>query len=194
MRIFFCLELDEEIQAGLARIIGRLQRRITSRVTWVPEENLHVTLNFLGEVDQTNLPRLQSAAEQLLAELSPFTWQLDRLGCFPRPERPRVIWAGAQREPQEIQVLHADLETQLQLLGYPPERGRFTTHVTLGRVKERGPGQAQIAPELERVPAFAYRVNSCGLTLMESRLTPAGAVYRPCFRLAFPNSAQDHGL
>ena len=42
MRAFFCLELDEEIQAGLARIIGRLQRRITSRVTWVPEENLHV--------------------------------------------------------------------------------------------------------------------------------------------------------
>jgi len=188
MRAFFCLELDEEIQAGLARIIARLRRRITSRVTWVPEENLHLTLKFLGEVDAKSLSRLQSAAELLLAKLSPFSWQLDRLGCFPRPERPRVIWAGAQSEPQEIQMLHANLETQLQPLGYPPERGRFTAHVTLGRVKERGPGLAQIAPELERVPAFAYRINTCGLTLMESQLTPAGAIYRARFRLAFPNS------
>jgi len=189
MRAFFCLELDEEIQAGLTRIIARLRRRISSRVSWVPEENLHVTLNFLGDVDPAILPRLRSTTEPLLAKLSPFSWQLDRLGCFPRPERPRVIWAGAQREPPEIQALHADLAAQLQLLGYPPERGSFTTHVTLGRVKERGPGQAQITPELERVPSFAYRVNTCGLTLMESQLTPASAIYRPRFRLPFPEAA-----
>jgi 2'-5' RNA ligase len=185
MRAFFCIELDEAVQTELAGIISRLQRQIVARVTWVPRENLHITLRFLGEIDPVRLPQLQEAATSAIEGFRPFAWQLDHLGAFPHPERPRVLWAGCAKEPQPMQALHAALEAQLHALKFPSERETFTTHVTLGRVRDEGSRARAIAQALASLPAFAQHVETAGMTLMESQLTPTGAIYRRCFQQAF---------
>lgn len=185
MRAFFCIELDEAYQKELERIVSRLRHQVTTRVSWVRRENLHVTLKFLGEIDPASLPQLQHAAAEAIRSIVPFDWQLNRLGAFPQLERPRVIWAGCREEPQPLHALYAALEMQLQALGYSPERGTFTAHVTLGRVKEGGPRSREIALALENVPSFAYQIRTESLTLMESQLTPTGAIYRSRFQLPF---------
>lgn len=189
MRAFFCIELDGAIQAELARIIQRLQRKVAARIAWVRRENLHVTLKFLGEIDPASLPSLQSAASRALVGLVPCDWQLDRLGAFPQLHRARVIWAGCREEPQPLQALHSALEAELERLGFERERGPFTAHVTLGRVKEGGPRALEIARALEGFAPFAHPLRTTGLTLMESQLTPSGAIYQPAFRLAFHSSS-----
>jgi 2'-5' RNA ligase len=185
MRAFFCIEVDEATQKELERIISRLRHQVTTRVSWVRRENLHVTLKFLGEIDPVSLPQLQHAAAEAMRSIAPFDWQLNRLGAFPQMERPRVIWVGCREEPQPLHALYVVLETLLQALGHPPERGAFTAHVTLGRVKEGGPRATEIARALENIPSFAYPLRTETLTLMESQLTPTGAIYRPRFQLPF---------
>jgi 2'-5' RNA ligase len=151
-------------------------------VSWVKRENLHVTVKFLGEIAEEQLEELKLVAQAAWAGMGgkPFSLGLDRLGAFPSPARPRVIWAGSSAPPQEIIKLYEQLERELEPLGFPPEGKPYTPHVTLGRVKG-GAGAGGLAGV--RLPPFHFIAEARGLTLMESQLDPAGAIYRPLFRL-----------
>ncbi len=198
LRLFFCVELEEGLKARLDRITQRL-KRLPVRASWVRAENLHVTLKFLGEVDEALVPRLRAAAEAALssAEIDgELVWRLDRLGAFPDAERPRVVWVGSTREPETLRRLVRALERALEPLGFMPEpEGRFVTHVTLGRVKDRppSPGLRALSRALKEAEAegFAHEARVRALTLMRSELTPQGAIYTPVFRLPFPKREQE---
>lgn len=182
MRAFFCIELAEGVKGGLDGLIQELKRDKlwrAARVSWVKRENLHVTLRFLGEVSPEQVEELHLAAEAAWEGCEPFPLELDLLGAFPRPERPRVIWAGCSAPPREIRELYARLERELQSLSFPPEGKPYTPHVTLGRVKD----EVRTAGSLGRVEPFRFVTEASGLTLMESRLDPAGAIYTPIFQL-----------
>ncbi|MGQ9478296.1 MAG: RNA 2',3'-cyclic phosphodiesterase [Candidatus Bipolaricaulia bacterium] len=186
MRAFFCIELDEPIKDGLNGLIQTLKREPTlkaAKVSWVKRENLHVTLKFLGEIAPEQIEELKLAAEVAWADGGgkPFSLGLDLLGAFPNPQRPRVIWVGSSAPPREIIRLYERLEKELHPLGFPPEGKPYTPHVTLGRVKggtRMGSGLAQV-----KLAPFRFIAEARGLTLMESQLDPAGAIYRPLFRL-----------
>lgn len=189
IRAFFCVELEEELKAQLDAITQKL-KRVPVKASWVRAENLHITLKFLGDVDEGLIPQLEEAAREALAQ-SPVNgevrWTLDRLGAFPTPERPRVVWVGSSQEPRELAELAARLEEALEPLGFSPEGHAFVAHITLGRVKERPPNAnvAELARALRDYPAFDLEARVTGLTLMRSDLTPQGAVYTPVFRLPF---------
>ena len=186
MRTFFCLELEERAKEGLARVAEELRRRSPARVTWVSRENLHITLRFLGEINPELIPELRAAAELAVDGLGRFKVRLDRLGAFPEPSRARVIWAGSTAPPQELLRLYHALEEQLEALSFPPEGKPYTPHVTLGRVKERDRAKvAALAGELGKIASFSFETEAQGLTLMESTLTPSGAIYKPVFRVEF---------
>jgi len=183
MRAFFCIELEDEIKEGLDGITQSLRRRNDLRVSWVRRENLHITLKFLGEIAPEQVEELQLAAEVASEGIGPFELELDLLGAFPHPERPRVIWAGSSSPPEELLRLHERLERELAPLGFPPEGKPYTPHVTLGRVKERNRAKVErLGGELERVEPFHFVAEASSLTLMESRLTPSGAIYTPIFK------------
>lgn len=185
MRAFFCIELEDGVKEGLDGVIQSLKRdegwRAT-RVGWVRRENLHITLKFLGEVAPELVEDLRLAAEVVSEGIEPFKLELDRLGAFPSPERPRVIWAGSSAPPEEILQLYERLEGELHSLGFPREGRPYTPHVTLGRVKGRGRVTIGWLGEAE---PFHFTAEATGITLMESRLTPGGALYRPAFRVEF---------
>lgn len=189
IRAFFCVELEEELKAQLDAITQKL-KRVPVKASWVRAENLHVTLKFLGDVDEGLIPRLEEASREALASRPPdgvVEWTLDRLGAFPTPERPRVVWVGSSQEPRELAELAARLEKALEPLGFAPEGRGFVAHITLGRIKERAPSSnvSALARTLQNYPEFHLEARVTGLTLMKSDLTPQGAIYTPVFRLPF---------
>jgi 2'-5' RNA ligase len=188
MRAFFCLELEPKLKEELDRITQKLRRGAPVKASWVRRENLHVTLKFLGEIEEELVPRLEAAAQEALSRseiTGPVEWELDRLGAFPSVERPRVIWVGPAREPEPLGQLALRLQEALQPLGFEPERDRFVTHITLGRIKERGPSVEPLTRALRSFQPFHHPARADGLTLMESLLTPQGATYTPVFRVPF---------
>ncbi len=178
MRLFYCLELPAEVRGSLYRLVEPL-RRTEARVAWVRSENFHVTLKFLGEVEPTVVDDLKALGAELARKIAPFELCFDKIGAFPNWTRPRVLWVGALSPPEAVLRWQRDLETALQKLGYPAE-GRFTPHVTLGRIKD-GPAAAltRLTESAQKIKPFAFYTLVSSLTLMESRLTPQGAIYTP---------------
>ncbi|MFB6286854.1 MAG: RNA 2',3'-cyclic phosphodiesterase [Candidatus Bipolaricaulia bacterium] len=187
MRAFFCLDLDDETKGQLNEQIHPL-KRLPVNVKWVPPENMHITMVFLGDVDHELVPDLEATAQQALEETGldgPIDVTLDRLGAFPNVHKPRVVWAGCTNDPQPVKRLARSLESALEPLGFEPEDRPFTTHVTLGRVKERGrtQGTRELTEAIENHEPFRYDLQISQLTLMQSQLGPQGPEYRPVLQI-----------
>lgn len=185
MRAFFCIELDEALKARLDAITQALRRRTFARVSWVRAENLHITLRFLGEISAASVGDLKKVAEVAVEGLAPFEVKLDKLGAFPDLRRPRVLWVGSTEISEGALKLHAALEKNLSLLGFEPEEKNYKPHVTLGRIKEIKKSEMEdLAQRLEQI-TFSYVARAQSITLMESKLTPAGSIYMPVFQAKF---------
>lgn len=187
MRAFFCLDLDEGTKAQLKQQMGPL-KRLPVDVKWVPPENMHITMVFLGEVSDGLVPDLEVAARQALEETGiegPIEVTLDRLGAFPHVHKPRVVWAGCTNDPESVKHLAKALEGALEPLGFDPEDRPFTTHVTLGRVKERGRsrGLQDLTETIETHEPFRCDVRIGRLTLMRSQLGSQGPTYDPVLEI-----------
>jgi 2'-5' RNA ligase len=178
VRTFVAVLLSDEVRAALAGAIGHLRSR-AREVAWVAPENLHVTLKFLGAVDEERLPAVGQALAAVAAAARGFELVIAGLGAFPTPTRPRVLWAGIDAGADALASLARAVEGALAGLGFPREERPFVGHVTLGRVREprRDPGLARaLAAAADR--AFG-RTAVDRLTLMRSDLGPRGARYTP---------------
>lgn len=184
MRAFFCVELEESLKQSLQQLTRPL-RQTTADVSWVKSENFHITLKFLGEIDSSLLTRLREVSEEVVTLVPPFTCTFDRTGAFPDERKPKVLWVGCSQIPQELVLLHAALDTQLEKLGFERER-HFKAHITVGRVKEENKNRLEGLNKIFRKTTnFQFVSTATDLTLMESQLTPEGSIYKPVFRLPF---------
>jgi 2'-5' RNA ligase len=165
--------LPDDVRAALTRAIDRL-RALAPDVAWIAETNLHVTLKFLGHVDEGRLGAVEGALAGVAARHAPFDLAVRGLGAFPTSSRPRVLWAGLT-PPTALAALATDVDTALVGLGVPPETRPFAGHVTLGRVREAR-RRPELADALAR-PAEFGRVRVAGISLMRSDLHPRGARY-----------------
>jgi 2'-5' RNA ligase len=147
-------------------------------VNWVGEENLHVTLLFLGEVSDRDLPDLCRAVAEVSAGQDAFALTLAGVGCFPNPRRPRVVWAGLTDGQAELVALHDALEPPLLALGcYRREERQYTPHLTLGRVRGEA-GTDRLAAALARQAKWHGGTTEVREVLvMSSQLLPEGPVY-----------------
>ena len=175
VRSFLAVLLPEAVRAGLYEATADLRRR-APRVAWVRAENLHVTLRFLGALDEGALARVGAALATATAETAPFRLTLHGLGGFPTAQAARVVWAGVTAGAEALDGLHARLEAALAREGFPPEGRSFHPHVTLGRARE-----PRSAPALggdltaRRAPFGEVLVDAAHL--MRSDLGPGGARY-----------------
>ncbi len=157
------------------------------RAGWVRAENYHVTLRFLGEIDPLLTVELERISRRVARSLGPFALTLDRLGGFPSADRARVLWIGGEAPPV-FHGLASSLHHELQKLGFPPERKPTVAHVTLARIKGRPDAELPRALR-ESDPAPGLEVLVDRIALMESVLTPAGAIYSPLFTTRFQGGA-----
>jgi 2'-5' RNA ligase len=148
-------------------------------VRWVAPEGIHLTLRFLGEVDEARLDELGAALEQAVAGREAPRLAPGSLGAFPSLRRPRVIWIGLEEDGRRLEPLHVAVEGAARLLGWPAETRAFRPHLTLGRVRDPRRG---VPPELvqalaaERVATWPSSPQRC-VALMRSHLSPHGARY-----------------
>ncbi len=136
------------------RLVG-LQQRLAAGgadAKWVEPDNLHVTLLFLGEVDNRDVPAICSAVAEVCTDFAPFALTVEGVGAFPSMRRPRTLVATLTEGKDELTALHAALEPPLMALGcYRREARPYAPHLTLGRVR----GHADPAPLQAALARFA---------------------------------------
>ena len=183
MRTFVAIELDEDCRRRLARAQEAL-RRGCGGVRWVRPEGLHLTLKFIGELPEIDIPSAVSAISSAASQSSPFRMALQGISGFPPKGSPRVIFAGV-KEPSGVLVeLAKAVDGGLcEALGTAREKRPFKSHVTLGRVKN--PRDCLPVSELSGlvVDADFGTVAVEDVVLMKSDLTPTGAIYTPMERI-----------
>lgn len=134
-RTFLAIELPDDARTALARERDRLAREFPS-IRWVDLASLHLTLAFLGELDDEGVRAAEAAALEAATSTHPFSLALAGLGTFGSPRAPRVVWAGIVGV-ASVQRLHAALADALAQRGFPREEGPFAPHLTLARIKDR---------------------------------------------------------
>lgn len=177
MRLFFAIELDDHVLDLLDEATDTL-RAEAPELAWVAREKRHLTLKFLGDVDESDVPRLIAAADGTAARHRQLEMTVREVGAFPNFRRARVVWIGVEQEPR-LELLHHDLEQLCEREGFEVEGRPFRPHITLARV--RAPLPVERMRTLARV-ARSVRVRATmpveHITLFESTLASSGAHYR----------------
>lgn len=170
IRLFVALALPAELKAQLALLAGGIPG-----AKWVPPENYHLTLRFIGEVESW---RAQEVDDALAGISAPgFELSLRGLGTFEKGGRIGALWVGAEKS-EALAFLQAKVETALQRAGFEPERRRFAPHVTLARTDRAAPEKLIAfvqAHNLFRAPPVAVE----HFTLFSSHLGKEQALYVP---------------
>lgn len=182
MRAFLCITLGEEIRTLLKAFAGDLKSATTVRAAWVADENYHITLRFLGEIDPMLTIDLQRNLEATICGRPAFDVVVDRISAFPTTERPRVLWAGGAASGQFADLV-CSVSDAIRPLGFPRERKPDVFHISLARLRgSADPGLVRsIGETSSRVEPAPIRV--AAVTLMESRLTRSGARYDRLFEV-----------
>lgn len=176
LRSFVALLLDSHLRERLAEAAGRLQQ-VGAGVKWVEPENLHLTLKFLGSVEEQRLPGVEQAIREAAAQGQAFSLSCAGLGAFPNLRRPRVVWAGVRQGIEELARLARSLDERLQALGFERQKRPFAGHITLGRVKSPvNLHKLTQAMQEQGDPDFGAMAVSAA-HLMKSTLTPSGPIY-----------------
>lgn len=158
--------------------------RLRVDAKWVPRDNLHITLWFIGEVTDDRARAIRDALAPASA-VPAFDVHLAGLSAFPPSGAPRVFWIGLRSGADAMAALNAEVGARLAPLGCEPERRPYSAHVTIARVKELASrsdaaGIRRIAHSLA-ADAGVSRVSA--VTLFRSRLSPKGAAYEPLLRV-----------
>jgi RNA 2',3'-cyclic 3'-phosphodiesterase len=177
LRTFIAIDLGKSIRDRCLSLQETLARG-GAEVKWVGEENLHLTLLFLGEVEDRDLPALCQAVADCCAQHSAFTMSVESVGCFPNPRRPRVIWVGVGAGSAEVTALHDALEPPLFKLGcYRREERSYTPHITLGRVRAERPTDALAMALTRQAKWRGGETEVSEVRVLSSELTPQGPIY-----------------
>jgi 2'-5' RNA ligase len=168
--------LPPALQRSLEEAVASL-RALARGVAWVSGGNYHLTLKFLGDVEEGRTAEITAALAAAVAGVAPFDLALRGLGAFPTATRARVIWAGTGEGTHALAALAGAVEQPLAELGFPRAARSFSAHVTLGRVREPRPAPALAGALAEAASVALGSVRVDRVTLMQSRLSPRGAQY-----------------
>ena len=175
MRSFIAIELPDEVKASLAGIQQGLKKS-GADIRWVKTDNIHLTLKFLGDIEEEIVPDIIHVLKGTCQHHNVFSIEISGIGTFPAKKSPRVLWAGIH-DNGELIKLHAEIEEGMASLGIDTEKRAFAPHLTFGRF--RSPRRRDLLIEqidMMRHESFGlFDVRS--IYLIKSDLKPSGAVY-----------------
>jgi 2'-5' RNA ligase len=147
-----------------------------AKVKLVEPENIHITLKFLGDIDEEIVPKVEQIIKEVVTEYKPFTLKLKGTGFFPNRNYLKVLWVGIH-DTKALETLASDLNKQLVTLGFKQDRRGFSPHLTIGRVKSAKNKNLllNIVEQYHDVDFGEETVSS--IKFMKSTLTPQGPIY-----------------
>jgi RNA 2',3'-cyclic 3'-phosphodiesterase len=191
IRAFLAVELSRELRTTLATVQQELKQRIELernrdiRISWVQPANIHLTIKFLGDMDEQVIDPLRGAVEAGIGSQPCVNVPFERLGAFPRPLSPRVLWVGPPEnweqavEGKHVVEIHRVIEQVGESLGFLREAKPFSPHLTLARIKigERRIGVALAKSGILDRPLSLGSLAVRSVVLIKSELKPTGSVY-----------------
>jgi 2'-5' RNA ligase len=181
-RIFIALKItaDEELN----RVYNELKRKLTTdKIKWVPMQNLHLTLKFLGEIPEETVQKMLLQLQPQIAS-SEIRLEFSGIGIFGSRYHPKVIWLGLSPN-QDLLELQQQLENQLQQLGFEPDRQNFVPHITLARINQLNDKNYfnEIIADYKQINCQPQTTD--GYYVVESKLLPKGPEYSYLKKFSF---------
>jgi 2'-5' RNA ligase len=185
MRLFIAVDLGDAVRAAVQERAIALRQRLErmkqpTGLAWVSPDRLHLTLVFIGEIQEAIAAEIGLQLATPLA-LSPFDVQIGRLGMFPASGRPHVIWLAIEEGVASLRALQAAVLDRLDGIDFRREARAFSPHLTLARFRQPGTlAERQALSDLHLPGCGSSHVDH--VTLYQSRLSPKGATYTPIRR------------
>ncbi|RLB12928.1 MAG: RNA 2',3'-cyclic phosphodiesterase [Deltaproteobacteria bacterium] len=177
IRSFLAFEIPPEIRDTLALIYNGL-RETALNVRWVKQENIHITVIFMGNVDEKNIVPMAKVLEKACNKYAPFMIRIKGAGVFSNLRNPRVLWIGVDGDIKRMRYFRDRLQKDLKAFGIKEEKRRFTPHLTVGRFKRGFNQGAKLKELIEKYRDIASADAMLKeLVLFKSELRPEGAIY-----------------
>lgn len=176
IRSFIAINLNNNIKKGLIKIEDSLRNIFKySKINWVKEENLHITLRFLGEIEEEDIEKIENTLYPLFSKYDSLNLNFHNFGIFPGIKHPRVLWIGSDYEPS-FQKLYKEFNMVIEKLGFPEDKP-FLPHITLGRIKYMHKRDLNGLKEFINTFSISYKEKVEKIDLMRSVLTSKGPIY-----------------
>ena len=176
-RLFVACELPEDVRGVVGELVDTLREQSNGAVRWVNPKSLHVTLKFLGEVPERQIPSVKVALKEAVVRHSAFFLEFSNIGSFGGREGLRLMWAAVAGDVLRLEALARDVNRALSVVGFEPETRPFRPHLTLGRVRNDVPtrqrAEIEVAVGKIKIPKCEWRTTE--MSLVRSRLQPGGA-------------------
>ena len=176
IRSFLAIELPQSVLKKIEEVQGDLKQS-RADVRWVSPRNIHLTLKFFGNIDESKIESIVQAIEGPVSATPPFSLKVRGLGAFPHLKNPRVLWMGLTEGKDVLTILQRQVEDELEKVGFEREERPFQPHLTLGR-SNSSRGRDELIGMMEK-----YREEEFGevvvekMILFKSDLRPTGPIY-----------------
>lgn len=184
IRVFIAIDLPPAIQQSVEKQTAPLRHTLgDDLIRWVPVQNMHLTLKFIGNIAAAHTDFLKQMLLQAANAHPVFDLQLGGIDSFPNRKRPRILWVGIHA-PASLGSLQKSIEAGAVRLGYEKEERSFSPHLTLGRVRQNASAQ-----DLQRITSVLEntqfgRIGTAAIDsihLYQSSLHPNGSIYTKLF-------------
>lgn len=181
VRLFIAVKISEKQKHELTSLQNKLKNHLEG-VRWVRPEGLHLTLKFIGETEEDAIASIKQAMDLTVPSIAAFKMKFGGCGAFPSPQKARIIWVGLIQGLSEMKRLAEDLQDNLSVYGFAPEKRPYQPHITLGRLRYSLP-EIITTKILEEEDTFLSSVSDVDcMTLFTSQLLPRGALYTEIYQ------------
>jgi len=176
IRAFIAIEIDNGIKDRLSEYLNQLKKTGAS-VKWVAPENIHLTLKFIGYIEEETLPDLKEIINNAVSCLDPFSISIENIGAFPNLKKPRVVFVCAQDKGNNLLNIYERLDKGIEKLGIKRDPKKYVGHITLGRIKSQK-NISKLTNALNSSKECSFGLEKVSyISLMQSELTPTGPIY-----------------
>lgn len=177
MRLFIANPIQANIRSELDKIITNL-KKTNADIKWVRPESIHITLKFLGEVEEQRVNDIFNVLLKYEGQKGVLQAEIKGVGFFPDLKHPRVIWIGLEEKPAYLAELASIIDSDLSKLGFEKEKRSFSPHLTIGRFRSlhRSNHLLEETENIRNTSFSTFQINEYNLYL--SVLKPSGAEYK----------------
>ena len=175
IRTFIAIPVPESVFVLQGNLKNTIEKK-TGKVRWVKRDQLHLTLKFVGDTPEESIDDVRGVMQKVANQMTPFKIFIQGVGCFPKIERPRVMWVGLDGAIDKLNQLVTAVHDGLHPLGFPREEKEFHPHITMARAKYPQKKTPDISSFLNTTyDPIPFRIEK--IQFISSELFPNGPVY-----------------